>query len=132
LARGALDAGAWALFAIIFAWQLPHFLAIDWMHRRDYSRAGYRMVSRADPSGVLTGWLAIVFTLVLVAASLAPLLAGLGDMTYAVVALVLGAGMLGLSVRMLQLRTTRSARVLFLGSLAYVPLLLGTLVLVRP
>jgi protoheme IX farnesyltransferase len=131
-AHGSLGAGGWSLFGIIFAWQLPHFLAIDWMHRDDYSRAGYRMVSRADPSGALTGTLSIVFTVVLIAVSLLPLLAGLGDGTYAVVALALGAGMLALSVLMRVRRSTGSARVLFLASLAYLPLLLGALVLVRP
>ncbi len=126
---GELTSGAWALFGIVFAWQIPHFLAIDWVHRDDYARGGYRMVSGRDPSGTLTGSLSVLGSLFLIAASLAPLAAGLGGRVYAVGALVLGVAMLGMSIRLLLVRKKQAARELFLTSLVYLPLLLGLLIL---
>jgi protoheme IX farnesyltransferase len=126
---GELPAGAWALFGIVFAWQIPHFLAIDWVHRDDYARGGYQMTSVRDPSGTLTGSISVLGSLVLIAASLAPLAAGLGGRAYAVGALVLGIAMLGMSIRLHLLRSRQAARELFLTSLVYLPLLLALLIL---
>lgn len=126
---GELSPGAWSIFAIVFVWQIPHFLAIDWVHRDDYARGGYKMVSGRDPSGTLTGSLSVLGSLFLIAVSFAPLAAGLGGHFYAVSAPVLGVAMLGMSIRLLLVRSRQAARDLFLTSLVYLPLLLAVLIL---
>lgn len=126
---GDLSLGAWTLFGIIFAWQIPHFLAIDWMHREDYGRAGYKMVSGVDTSGRLTGWLTTLTSVLLLGASLAPVAAGLGTWIYGAGAIVLSLGMIALGIALQTQRTTKAARRLFLGSLVYLPVLLALLVL---
>ena len=73
-ATGRLDAGAWALFAILFAWQHPHFFAIAWMFRDDYRTAGFKMLPVIEPTGVRTVRLAVGFSVVLLAVSLIPTL----------------------------------------------------------
>src|SRR5260370_29781907 len=64
-ARGSIDAGAWSLFAIVFLWQLPHFFAIAWMYREDYSRAGFRMISGDDRSGERSASQSVFFCILL-------------------------------------------------------------------
>src|SRR5262249_16950882 len=77
--RGSMSAEAWALFGILFLWQVPHFLAIAWIHRADYCRAGLSMLPSADPEGVAVGRQMIGYCLALVAASLAlPVLGAAG------------------------------------------------------
>lgn len=126
---GRLDPGAWALGAILFAWQIPHFLAIDWIHRADYERGGYRMLSDVDPTGRLTGFLAVLYALALLPASLSASLAGLGGWLYPPGAVGLGLLFAGLTVAFSRRRDQASARRVFLASLVYLPLLLGLLAL---
>jgi protoheme IX farnesyltransferase len=75
--RGALSSEAWVLFGIMFLWQLPHFLAIAWIFRDDYARAGFPMLSVIEPDGSSTGRQSIVYAAALVPLSLAPTLIGL-------------------------------------------------------
>jgi heme o synthase len=128
-ARGALDPGAWVLFAILFVWQIPHFLAIDWFHRDDYARGGFRMISSVDPTGALTGRLAVLYCMALVPLSLMAVVVGLGGVLYLAGALALGLAFLGLGVALNVSRTREAARRLFLASLVYLPLLLSLLAL---
>ncbi|MBX3470414.1 MAG: heme o synthase [Planctomycetes bacterium] len=128
-ARGALDPGAWVLFAILFVWQIPHFLAIDWVHREDYARGGFRMISSVDPSGAMTGRLAVLYCLALVPLTLMAVVVGLGGYLYLAGALALGLAFLGLGAALHLTRTREAARRLFVASLVYLPLLLGLLVL---
>src|SRR5712692_9010398 len=76
-ARGAIDAAAWVLFAILFLWQFPHFLAIAWMYREDYGRAGIRMLPVVEPEGRVTGQQIIAYTLMLLPVSLLPVALGI-------------------------------------------------------
>lgn len=128
-ARGALDPGAWVLFSILFVWQIPHFLAIDWFHRADYKRGGFRMISSVDPSGRLTGRLSVLYCAALVPLSLMAVVVGLGGYLYLAGALALGLAFLGLGTALHLTRSRVAARRLFVASLVYLPLLLGLLVL---
>ena len=91
-ARGEVTGEGWALFAILFFWQLPHFLAIAWMYREDYARAGFVMLPVVDPTGARTGRQALSHTLGLLPVSLCPFLFGLAGPVYLAGALALGAG----------------------------------------
>lgn len=127
-ATGMLGPGAWALFAVLFAWQLPHFLAIAWMYREDYGRAGYPMLPVTDRTGEATGRQMILWCLGLVPVSLAPTLLGMAGHFYWVGALLLSGlflfGAFGFYAR----RDAPSAKRLFLVSIAYLPLLYALLI----
>ena len=128
-ARGSLDAGGWMLFAIMFFWQMPHFLAIAWMYREDYARGGFVMLSHLDEDGASTGRQAVNYSFALLLVSMIPSLLGMAGRAYFFGAFVLGLGMVYCAVRM-QLRTDRaSARRLFFASIIYLPLLLALLCL---
>jgi len=118
-ARGGLDPGACVLFAILFLWQIPHFLAIAWIYREDYARAGLPMLPVLDSDGRLTGRQAVANSLALLLVSLAPTAAGMTGYRYLVGALVLGAGLTVVALRAALLRSQAAARLLFLASIAY-------------
>ena len=127
--RGTVDATAWALFLIVYLWQVPHFLSIAWMYRDDYARGGFRMLPSADPDGTATGRQALLGALALVPASLLPALLGAGGLFYAVAAVALGAFFAGRAAAFLWDRSAARARALMRGSLVYLPLLLLALFL---
>src|SRR5882757_3374442 len=89
-ARGNIGAGAWSLFAIIFLWQLPHFFAIAWMYREDYSRAGFRMISSDDRSGERSASQSVFFSILLLVIAGLPAFLGIANALYLVIELVLG------------------------------------------
>lgn len=120
---GSIGLAAVALFAIGFCWQLPHFLAIAWIYREDYARAGFPMLPVLEPDGRSTARQAVVYSAALVPASLAPAALGLSGMLYAIGALLLGVFFLALAVRFSVARTVPNARTLFFGSLLYLPAL---------
>ena len=122
-ADNALPTPAWTLFAIMFLWQLPHFLAIAWMYRDDYARAGYPMLPVLEPDGRSTGRQSVVYAAALVPVSLAPMLLGITGKLYFAGALALGLAFLWLTVRFALTRSTRDARRVFFGSITYLPLL---------
>ena len=123
-AGGQLDAGAFALFATLFVWQFPHFLAIAWLYRHQYASAGLRMLPQAEPRSKITGWMCVVYALALVPVSLLLKDAALAGDLFAVVALILGFGYVGFSVRFLLDESVRTARQLIWFSLVYLPTLL--------
>ena len=123
-AGGQLDAGAFALFATLFVWQFPHFLAIAWLYRHQYAAAGLRMLPQAEPRSKITGWMCVVYALALVPVSLLLKDAALAGDLFAVVALILGFGYVGFSVRFLLNESVRTARQLIWFSLVYLPTLL--------
>lgn len=127
--HGALSIQGWALFAILFFWQLPHFLAIAWLYREDYARAGFKMLPVVDPTGLRTGRGAISHTVGLLAISLFPFLYRMAGGWYLGAALVLGAGFLVCAIRFASRLDRGSARILFFASILYLPLLLSILVL---
>jgi protoheme IX farnesyltransferase len=122
--RGTLsDLAPWTLFLVMFSWQLPHFLAIAWLYREDYARAGLPMLPVVDADGAMTGRQALLWAVTLIPLSQLPYLVGLTTGGYAISALVLGLAQLGLAVRFAQRRTDLTARTLFFGTITYLPLL---------
>jgi protoheme IX farnesyltransferase len=122
--RGSLGAGAGVLFVVLFLWQVPHFLAIAWIHRADYNSARLRMLPATDPEGGLIGQLMVCYCLALLAASLAPLFLGGGGPVYVAGALLLGIGFVTCAVGFAQHRSVARARVVLRASLIYLPALL--------
>jgi protoheme IX farnesyltransferase len=130
-ARGKIEAGAWSLFAILMLWQLPHFFAIAWMYREDYSRAGFQMISNNDPKGERSASQSVFFAMMLLVVAGLPAFVGVVSQIYVPVALVLSGFYLASAMRFLRTRTPASARSLFLVSIIYLPLLLGALILTK-
>jgi protoheme IX farnesyltransferase len=130
-AVGRVDAGAWALFAILFVWQIPHFLALAWMYREDYARGGFAMLPSVDAEGTATGQACLLSSLLLVPVGLLATLTGVAGYAYAGSAVCLGLGMAWLAWRFLARREHGEARRLFLASLAYLPILLAAMLLDR-
>jgi protoheme IX farnesyltransferase len=130
-ARGTLDAGAFILFGILFLWQVPHFLAIAWLYRDDYARAGFPMLPVLDREGSFTGRQAVVHSLALLVVSLAPGVAGLAGPAYLAGALLLGAALTVFALRLARTRDLVAARALFLASVVYLPALSSLLLAAR-
>lgn len=128
-ARGEMSAEGWVLFAILCFWQLPHFLAIAWIYRDEYAKAGFVMLPVVDAEGFRTGRQAVSHALGLLPISLFPFLLHLSGPIYLAGALVLGLGYLGCAVRFSRRLTLPSARLLFYASIVYLPLLLIVMVL---
>ncbi|HLY74505.1 MAG TPA: heme o synthase, partial [Planctomycetota bacterium] len=128
-ARGSVEPGAWILFLILFFWQLPHFLALAWMYREDYARAGFPMLPVEEPTGASTGRQVVLQTLALLVVSILPFGFQMAGDGYLVAALVLGAAFLGFGVSFAADRSRNRASRLFLASITYLPLLLGALAL---
>jgi len=122
-ASGAVDPGAYILFAILFLWQVPHFLAIAWMYRDDYARGGFPMLPVVDREGTFTARQTVVHSLALLLVSLAPVVAGMAGPAYAGGAALLGVALTLFSLRLLSARDEVAARGLFLASVLYLPAL---------
>lgn len=123
-ARGSVDLVSWTLFLIMFLWQLPHFLAIAWMCRDDYKRAGMPMLSVVDTDGSMTGRQALVYSAALIPFSVAPMLFGMAGRAYGIGALVLGITLVFVALGFALNRSRDNARMLFLATITYLPLLL--------
>jgi protoheme IX farnesyltransferase len=128
---GALDHRAAALLLVLFLWQFPHFMAIAWLYRRDYTQAGYQMLTVVEPTGRRAGWQAVIAALALIPVSLVPMLAipGQGVVLYVAGAALLGAGQLIFAALFWQRATDWRARLLLRASLVYLPTLLVMLML---
>ena len=128
-ARGTVNAGAWMLFAILFFWQLPHFFAIAWMHRDDYARAGFQMISSDDHTGERSASQSVFFCMLLFVVAGLPAFLGIATIFYLLAELILGGVFIAAAMRFLKTRTPLDARRLFITSIIYLPLLLIALVL---
>ena len=127
-ATGALDRGAWLLFAILFVWQFPHFHAIAWMYREDYARAGILMLPVVDPEGKRT-FRQIIFTAaLLVAVSLLPSLVGLTGIRYFFGALLLSTALVQVCVWAASAKTNVRAKWLMHATVLHIPILLGLMI----
>jgi len=130
-ARGTVGVEAWVLFAILFLWQFPHFLAIAWMYREDYTRAGILMLPVVEPDGRVTGQQIVLYTVMLLPVSLLPTLLGTAGKIYFVGAIILGLLFLYFSLRAAFSKSRQAARQLLLASVIYLPLLFILMVLDR-
>ena len=127
-ATNTLSIEAWVLFGIVFMWQMPHFLAIAWMYRDEYARAGMPLLPVIEPDGRSTGRQAVLYTAALIPLSLLPTGVGLATARYLVGAITLGAVLMFLSVEFSAKRDMPTARRLFFGSILYLPILWALLV----
>lgn len=126
-----LHPGGLILFAIMFAWQIPHFLAIAWMHREDYARGGYRVLAVVDPTGTTTSVVVALWTLALLALTIAPMWAmpeSLG-LPYTSAAAISGLAFTYLAARLVFERTRNAARRVFFASIAHLPLIFLVMVI---
>ena len=130
-AADALSQGAWVLFGIVFLWQLPHFLAIAWIYREDYARAGLPMLPVIEPDGRSTARQAVVYTAALLPLALAPTLVGMSGTAYFTGALILTLMFLGISMRFAMTRAVRDDRRLFFTSIIYLPVLWALMIVDR-
>jgi protoheme IX farnesyltransferase len=128
-ATGRLGIEAWSLFLIVFLWQFPHFLAIAWIYREDYRRAGFRMLTARDDRGRMTGCQAVSYALALVPAGLLPATIGLAGPLYFVGALVLGLVYLVAAAMFWRDACDLGARRLLRTSFVYLPAILLLLLL---
>ncbi|MFZ1699376.1 MAG: heme o synthase [Pyrinomonadaceae bacterium] len=122
-AANEITLAAWALFAMQFLWQFPHFLAIAWMYRNEYAKAGILMLPVVEPSGKITGRQIVMFSIMLLPVSLAPFFLGLSGMIFLLGASVLGLWMIWASVRAARTKTNERAKSLLFVSIIYLPLL---------
>jgi protoheme IX farnesyltransferase len=122
-ATDTLSIEGWVLTAIVFMWQMPHFLAIAWMFRDDYARAGIPLLPVIEPDGRSTGRQSVLYTAALIPVSFLPTAVGLATVWYLAGAIVLGAVMLVMSIEFSATRDLASAKRLFFGSIIYLPML---------
>jgi heme o synthase len=128
-ATGEMSAVGWALFAILFFWQLPHFFAIAWLYRDDYRDAGFKMLSGDDHDGRRTSTAAVRNTLALFVASLLPYLLGISGRGYLTGAFAFGTLFLLCAAAFARQPSRSSARRMFFASIVYLPIILSLLVL---
>jgi protoheme IX farnesyltransferase len=127
-AANEITVGAWAIFAMLFLWQFPHFLAIAWLYREQYKKAGIRMLPVVEPSGKMTARQIVIFALMLLPISLAPFFIGLAGWVYLGGASLLSLWFLVESIRTARERSEKSARRLLVVSVLYLPLIYGLMV----
>ena len=128
-ARGSVSVEGWALFAILFVWQLPHFYSIAWLYRDDYARGGMRMLPVVDRrDGRLTGWATALTAVLLLAVTAAPVVVGPAGWVYLIGGLAFGLWFLARTVRFARARNDRTARSVLRGSLVYLLGVMGLLV----
>ena len=117
----------WALFWIVYLWQIPHFLSIAWIYRDDYRRGGYKMLPVVDADGSLTGRQAVVGAIAIIPVSLLPFFGGTAGALYLAAALIVGAIYLARAIAFMHARNERTARGLMRASLVYLPVLITAL-----
>jgi len=130
-ATGHASLPGWVLFAILWFWQMPHFLAIAWMYRDEYAEAGFVVLTGKDVDGSATARQSLLYTFCLVIVTLVPALIHLNTAVCFFGSLVLGAGFCAAGLHFAWHRSRQSARVLFFASILYLPLLLALLVATR-
>lgn len=118
-ARNELGLEAGVLFAILFLWQMPHALALAWLFREDYARAGFQLLPAVDPDGRFTSVQILINCLALTAFSLVPTILGISGVVYFFAAFAAGLGLLAFAIHLTVTRTQASARNLFVASLVF-------------
>jgi protoheme IX farnesyltransferase len=127
-ASGHLSSEAWLLFGILFLWQFPHFMAIAWMYRDDYLRAGYRVLPGTDRQGVFVTWMTVLPLLVLIPLTLLPAFLGNAGAIYASGTLIVGSIFLYQGFVLALQKSNQHARRLLLASIAYLPVVFALLI----
>ena len=130
-ARGEPGFESWILFAVIFLWQMPHFLSISWLYRDDYKKAGFVMLSGSDPECQVTGRQSLLYTMALLSVSLLPAVLNLTSFWYLPIAMTTGGYFLWMAFQFAIARTDRAAKRLFIASIIYLPVTLGALAFAR-
>lgn len=130
-ARGSLALEAWVLFAIVYLWQLPHFLSIAWVHREEYARAKFRMLPVVDPDGFSTARQMVLYGLALLPTSLLPTVLGVAGELYFVGSALAGVWFVGMTVAAARRRSNAVAHRVFLASIGYLAVVLCLLVVDR-
>jgi heme o synthase len=123
-----ISLGAWSLFALLFLWQFPHFLAIAWMYKEQYAKAGILMLPVIEPEGKITARQIVIFTVLLLPVSLAPFFLGFAGWIYLIGAGCLGLWFLLMSVKTARAKSVEQARKLLLVSVLYLPLIFALMV----
>src|SRR5437879_2185943 len=131
-AAGTITRESWVLFAILFIWQFPHFLAIAWMYREDYARAGIRMLPVVEPDGKSTARQIVLYASTLIPVSLFPVLLGMTGKVYLVGSMLLGGWFLYTGVRVAFDLSNVRARTVLLASVIYLPLIYGLMIFDPP
>ncbi len=121
--------GAWFLFALLFFWQFPHFLAIAWMYKEQYAKAGIKMLPVVEKDGRITAQQIVIFTILLLPVSLAPFFLGISGVIYLIGASVLGIWFLYTSIKTARMKSIEQARKLLLVSVLYLPVIFALMVL---
>jgi protoheme IX farnesyltransferase len=127
-AAGVLTWEAWALYAILFVWQFPHFYAIAWMYREEYSKAGILMLPVVEPDGNSTANRILWTSILMVPTSLLPALLAMSGKVYLATAIVMGALLLYTAWKMFKDRSRENARGVLLASVVYLPVLYAVLI----
>lgn len=130
-AAGEIRVEAWLLFAILFVWQMPHFLSIAWLYRDDYARGRQMMLPVVDPSGASTARQMVSFTLTLLPVTALPVAVGMAGRAYLAGGVVLGLAFLAFAVGLARRKTQGSARAVFVVSIVYLPVLLALMLVDR-
>jgi protoheme IX farnesyltransferase len=127
-AANEITLGAWVLFAMLFLWQFPHFLAIATMYKDEYAKAGIKMLPVVEPEGKITARQIVIFTVILLPVSLAPFFIGMAGMVYLIGASLLGIWFLAASIKAARAKTVEQSRKLLLVSVLYLPVIFALMV----
>ena len=127
--RGTVSIEAWSLFFILFFWQMPHFLSLAWMYRKDYARAGYQLLVVSDPTGDITSRQILIYCCALVPAALMPTVIGFAGYSYFVGAFLLSISFLTTGFLFLRKHSAIAAQRVFYFSLIFLSLLFALLML---
>ncbi len=130
-ASGTFGAGGWALFGVLLCWQMPHFFALAWMYRKDYGDSPFLMLPSGDEKGDQTAFQMILFSLLMMAFSIVPVVLGLSGVAYLIGALTFGAWFMVHVGRFWLRRSVQHARAVLKASVMYIPLLLAAIILDR-
>ena len=121
--------GAWAVFALLFLWQFPHFLAIAWMYREQYANAGIKMLPVVEPEGKITARQIVVFTVLLLPVSVSPYFIGMTGIIYLIGSILLWMWFMNASIRAARSKSVAKARQLLMVSVLYLPMIFALMVL---
>ncbi len=130
-ARNDVTAETLVLFALLFVWQIPHFLSLAWLYKKDYARAGYRLLTVVEPEGNMAARQILAYSALLVPLTVLPWSLGMFGTVYLVLALLLSLAFLAVCVHLVRVRSNVAARHVFAGSLVYLPVLMAVMVIDR-